>query len=65
MNGIRVKFWEGRTPSPEYYAPVDPYREQPPCKYNLRELVRYARQVGKPITELTYEEVMQFAVTES
>lgn len=63
MNGTKVKFWEGRTPSPEYYAPVDPYREQPPCNYDLKELVRYAREAGKPITELTYEEVSQFAVT--
>ena len=62
MNGTTVKFWEGRTPSPEYFAPVDPYREQPPCRYNLRELSRYARKAGKPIAELTYEEVMQFTV---
>ena len=62
MNGIRVKYWEGRTPEPEYYAPVDPYKEQSLCKYNLRELSRYARQVGKPITALTYDEVEQFAV---
>ena len=62
MNGTTVKFWEGRTPSPEYFAPVDPYREQPPCKYDLRALSRYARKAGKPIAELTYEEVIQFAV---
>ncbi len=62
MNGIEVKYWEGRTPEPEYYAPVDPYQEQPPCRYNLKELSRYARKVGKPIAELTYDEVEQFAV---
>ena len=62
MNGTTVKFWEGRTPAPEYFAPVDPYKEQPPCRYNLKELARYARQTGKPIAELTYDEVARFAV---
>ena len=62
MNGIKVKYWEGRTPGPEYFAPVDPYKEQPPCKYDLKELSRYARKVGKPITELTYDWVEHFAV---
>ncbi len=62
MNGTTVKFWEGRTPSPEYYAPVDPYEKQPECKYDLRELTRFARKVGKRITELTYDEIAQFSV---
>ena len=62
MNGTTVKYWEGRTPAPEYYAPVDPYQEQPPCNFNLAELLRYARKVGKPIADLTYEEIKQFAV---
>lgn len=62
MNGTTVKYWEGRTPAPEYFAPVNPYEEQPACKYNLRELTRYARKVGKRVTELTYEEIARFSV---
>ena len=62
MSGTTVKFWEGRTPMPEYYVPVDPYAEQPACQYDLRELIRYARRVGKQLTDLTYAEVEQFSV---
>ncbi len=62
MNSTTAKFWEGRTPTPEYFAPVNPYEDPPSCKYDLQELTRYARQVGKRIVELTYEEISHFSV---
>ena len=61
MSGTTVKFWEGRTPAPEYIAAIDPYKDQPSCKYDLKELSRYARKVGKQITELTNDEVARFS----
>ena len=57
-----VRFWEGRIPPPEYYTPLDPYDNPPPCRYNLMELTRYARNTGKRIAELTYDEIAQFSV---
>ena len=56
MDEESVAFWKGRTPMPEYFAPIDPYNEPPSCKYNLMELSRYARKVGKRIAELTYDD---------
>ena len=60
MNGT-VKYWEGRTPGQEYYEPVDPYRNHPVCGFDLKELSHYAKKVGKPIAELSYAEISQFA----
>lgn len=58
----RLSFGKAGRQHPEYYAPVDPYEEQPPCKYDLRELTGYARKVGKRITELTYDEIERRSV---
>ena len=62
MNNLTVKYWEGRTPPPGYYAPVDPYTDSPQCKYNLREMVQFALRKGKAPSELTFEEVEQFYI---
>lgn len=62
MNGIKVKFWEGREPGPEYYAPIDPYGEPPKCNINLLVLTKYARSVQKKVVDLTYDEVAQFFI---
>lgn len=62
MDGIKVKFWEGRQPGPEYYAPIDPYKEPPKCSIDLLALSRYAKAAGKKIVDLSYQEVMQFAI---
>lgn len=57
------KYWEGRTPPKEYYNPLD-YSNPPTCPYDLPALARYAKRVGKEITELSYEEVERFRVKE-
>lgn len=58
-----VGFWEGREPGPEYYAPIDPYAEQPKCNIDLAALAKYARSVQKQIIDLTYDEVAQFFIS--
>ena len=55
------KYWEGETPPPEYYAPVD-YSNPPRCPYDLPALSHYAKEQGRAIIELTYDEVEQFRV---
>ena len=65
MDGIKVRYWEGRTPPPEYYEPPDPYKPGPKCNINLSELTKYARRTGKRIVDMTYEEVQAFAVQDS
>ena len=65
MDRILVKYWEGRTPPSEYYLPPDPYKSCPESNINLRKLCQYAKDVGKALADLTYEEVQQFANKES
>ena len=60
MDGKKIKYWEGRTPPPEYFFPHDPYKSCPESNINIRKLCQYARQMGKCVTDLTYEEVQQF-----
>ena len=55
-----VRYWEGRTPPDSYYASVSPYDPPPQWHIDLGALSRYARQMGKDIIDLTYDEVHQF-----
>ena len=43
-----------------YRATPDPYKDAPSMHVNLLELSRYAERVGKPMCELTKEEIDQF-----
>jgi len=62
MSGMKVKYWEGRTPPAEYYQRPDPYSRAPECNFNLLELTRYARTSGKKIGDMSYDEIQRFAV---
>ena len=57
-----VKYWENRTPPESHYHPIDPCSPPPPCNINLRALSEYAKQTGRKIIELSYEEVQRFAL---
>ena len=56
------KFLEGEPLPVGYFDPPNPYESAPSCHVDLPALARYARKVGKRITELTKEEVRQFAI---
>ncbi|WP_244536449.1 hypothetical protein [Fibrobacter sp. UWB7] len=43
-----------------YRATPDPYKDAPSMHVNLLELSRYAEKIGKPMFELTKEEIDQF-----
>lgn len=61
MDEVKLpKYWAGRTPPAEYYAPIDPYGEPPQCNLRLSDLARYAKSTGKQVADLSYEEVTQF-----
>ena len=60
MRKTIVRFWENRSPDASYFKPVDPYREPPVCNINLLALSRYAKSVGKKITDLTHDEISKF-----
>ncbi len=65
MNGTKVmplpKFLEGEPLPPGYYDPPNPYVSAPSCYVDLPALARYAKSIGKKITDLTKEEVKQFS----
>ena len=56
MNGVNVRYWEGRTPPPEYYAEPNPEMHIL-CPFNLRKVIDYSKKVGREITDLTRDEV--------
>lgn len=62
MDRPKVRCWEGRTPPPEYYRTPDPnmYKQQP--VFNYFAMAQYARETGRKIVDLSYEEVEQFCV---
>ncbi len=66
MNGTNAmpipKFLEGEPLPVGYYDLPNPYESTPSGHVDLPALARYARKVGKRITELTKEEVRQFAI---
>lgn len=45
-----------------YKAVPDPYKDAPSMHVNLLELSRYAEKVGKPMSELTKEEIDRFRI---
>lgn len=58
-----VKYWEGRTPPPEYF--LHPALDQGDYKrlgIDHQKLSAYIKQTKKTPVELTYEEVQQFVV---
>ena len=61
-NGARIPKYYERAPFPAgYFDPVDP--NNPPggdIYFDLPALIAYARKTGKPIAELSKEEVDQF-----
>ena len=62
MGSPPVKYWENRTPPESYYQPIDPCSPPPPCNINLRALSEYAKQTGRKIIDISYDEVQRFAV---
>ena len=62
MNGIKPKFLDNVTLSPEYFAAPNPYKTAPSCNVNLLALSRYAASKGKKLVELTQDEVQRFAI---
>lgn len=56
------KYWEGRIPPPEYFRPADPYSLPNVPVVDHSALAAYAKQEGKAIAELNYDEVQQFIV---
>ncbi len=62
MSGMKAKYWDGCTPAPDFFAPVDPCREQPNCPFDLSKVLAYAKAKDKKVLNLTYDEVQQFAV---
>lgn len=64
---ISARFWEGRTPPPEYFAPVDPYQDIEARNMaaglptiNHQALGRHLKETGKRGHELSREEVSRF-----
>lgn len=66
MNGTErrplPKFLEGEPLPKGYYDPPNPYVSSPSCHVDLPALAKYAKKVGKKLTELTKEEVRRFAI---
>ena len=63
MTGIKVKYWEGRTPPAEYYGTPDPNMHKNQPVFDYRAMAQYARTLGRKIVDLTYDEVQQFVVS--
>ena len=67
MSGISVvkipRFMEGQPLPQGYNEDLNPYKNPPISKYNLRAMVNYALQKGKKVPELTVEEAKQFLIT--
>lgn len=62
MIGVMPKFMEGRPLPKGYYDVPNPYTLPNLSQHNLREMLAYAKKVGKNINDLTYEEAEQFRV---
>ncbi|MDO4803264.1 MAG: hypothetical protein Q4A32_00395 [Lachnospiraceae bacterium] len=66
MNGTEMRplprFLKGEPLPAGYYDPPNPYVSAPSCHVNLPALSYYAKKTGKKLTELTKEEVKQFAI---
>ena len=66
MNGTEIcqlpRFLEGEPLPIGYYDCPNPYVNAPSCHVDLPALAKYARQTGKKLTDLTKDEVRQFAI---
>ena len=62
MNGTKPKFLHNTILHPDYYKTPNPYVNAPSCNINLLELSRYAKKNGKKLTDLSHEELQQFAI---
>lgn len=60
MNGMKPNFLKDNKLPQSYYASPDPYSNPMPTKLKLAEMSRYAKSVGKKMSELTKEEVKKF-----
>ena len=61
MNGMKPDYVK-TSMGESYYKEPNPYVDAPSCNVNLLEMSRYAKRVGKMISELTREEVEQFKI---
>lgn len=64
ISAVRIPRFMESQPLPEgYNEALNPYKNPPNSKYNLRAMVNYALRTGKKVPELTVEEVEQFLIT--
>lgn len=61
----KPKFLEGEELDDFYYSVPDPYTLPPPSHIDHQALMKYARENGKKIVDLTKEEFDQFRTGES
>ena len=65
MNGTKAvsmpKFLEGEPLPAGYFDSPNPYVSAPSCFVDLPALSRYAKSLGKKLTELTREEVNKYS----
>lgn len=65
MNGTIPEFYTGHESEiPKgYFKQLNPYKlSTDEVIYNIRKASKYARQLGKDISQLTFEEMQQFRV---
>ncbi len=62
MNGTRPAFLAGKTLPSSYFEKPNPYKNAPSCNVNLLQLSRYAKSQGKPISQVTAEELERFVL---
>ena len=62
MNGTRPVFLKDKELPPSYYEAPNPYKNAPSCNVNLLLLSRYAKAHNKAISQVTAEEVANFAL---
>ncbi|MCQ2522033.1 MAG: hypothetical protein MJ105_06605 [Lachnospiraceae bacterium] len=64
MNGATLpKFYENHTPPEDYFTDIDPLQPyNPQTGFNLIQMTKYAKSVGKEPNDLSWEELSQFLV---
>ena len=61
MDNSRLPKFLGGVELPEsYFLPQDPYADAPSCNLDLGAFAKYAKALGKPVTEITREELESF-----
>lgn len=56
----RPEFLECAELPETYFLPQNPYINAPSCNLDLGAFAKYAKALGKPITEITREELESF-----